>query len=393
MLVADANICIREVRAGDEAAIERLLAGLDPESRFLRWFSAGVDIRRAGDWAAHPALHHAVGLLAFAGEEPVGHAAIIQLDDARGELAFEVAAPWRHRGIAGALLEQLVEVARGIGLDEIYADVLPGNADMLAVLREHGEHTESHHDGVVTLTLPLRQRTAFAGVDEPVRRYLSHALCCDQPVPTGLRMTSCGRIRVGPWLAFTAEQDCRGHDFEWRARAGWRHRKPLHVVDSYRDGCGSTDGRLFGRVPFMHAADENTTRAAAGRAAAESIWVPGTLLPGAGVRWRAESDELIVARFDVAPEQAELRIRIDAAGAVRSVTTMRWGKVGRTGFGYIPFGADVHAERRFGSLVLPSDITVGWWHGTTRFKPFFQTRIIAATPTGQASSRSPLSIA
>jgi GNAT superfamily N-acetyltransferase len=155
MLVADPNICIREVRAGDEAAIDRLIGGLDSESRFMRWFSAGVDIGRAADWAAHPGRFAAVGLLAFAGDEPVGHAAIVALDDGRGEVAFEVAAPWRHHGIAGALLERLLLIASARGLREIYADVLPRNADMLAVLREHGEHAESRTGGVMTLTIAV----------------------------------------------------------------------------------------------------------------------------------------------------------------------------------------------------------------------------------------------
>lgn len=155
MPVADATINIREVRAGDEAAIDQLIVGLDPESRFLRWFTAGADIRQASEWAAHPARFSAVGLLAFAGEEVVGHAVIVPLASGRAEVAFEVAGPWRHHGIAGALLEQLLAVATSRGLYEIYAEVLPRNADMLAVLREHGEHGESRRDGIVTVTIPV----------------------------------------------------------------------------------------------------------------------------------------------------------------------------------------------------------------------------------------------
>jgi GNAT superfamily N-acetyltransferase len=155
MLVADANVCIREVRAGDEAAIKRLIGGLDAESRCRRWFTGAVDIRKAADWAAHPKRFSAVGLLALAGTEPVGHAVLIPLADGRGEIAFEVAAPWRHHGIAGALLEQLLAVAAARGLRELYADVLPDNADMLAVLREHGQHAESSDGSVVTVTLPV----------------------------------------------------------------------------------------------------------------------------------------------------------------------------------------------------------------------------------------------
>jgi GNAT superfamily N-acetyltransferase len=150
---------IREVRPGDEAAIDDLLGGLDAESRYRRWFTGGVDIRGAEDWAAHPERVAGVGLLAFIGEQPVGHAVLIPTGDGRAEVAFEVAAQWRRHGIAGALLERLIDEAADRGLREVYADVLPENADMLAVLREHGEHRESHAGGIVIVTLPALHRT------------------------------------------------------------------------------------------------------------------------------------------------------------------------------------------------------------------------------------------
>ncbi len=57
---------------------------------------------------------------------------------------------------------------------------------------------------------------------------------------------------------------------------------------------------------------------------------------------------------------------------------MRWGNVGQQEFGYIPFGGDIHAERRFDNLVLPSQVTVGWWYGTPRYRPFFEATILSA---------------
>jgi hypothetical protein len=211
-----------------------------------------------------------------------------------------------------------------------------------------------------------------------VERYLGHALGRQQPAPAGVRLTMAGRIKVGRWLAFDAVQVFSGHAFTWRARAGWRRFKPVHVVDSYGDGTGSTAARLFGRMQLMHAADENTARAAAGRAAAESIWVPWMLVPERGVAWRAEGEDVIVARVAVAPEAPDVRLRIDDRGAVRSVSLMRWGNVGREDFGYIPFGADVGAERSFDGIMLPSEVTVGWWYGTSRYEPFFEARILDA---------------
>ena len=156
------TLLIREVRAGDGAAIERLLGGLDAQSRYRRWFTGGVDIAGAERWAAHPERVGAVGLLALAGEEPVGHAVLVPSTDARAEVAFEVAAPWRRHGIAGALLERLLELAVDRGLREVYAEVLTENADMLAVLREHGGQTERRAGGVVTVTLTTRAGSRFA---------------------------------------------------------------------------------------------------------------------------------------------------------------------------------------------------------------------------------------
>ena len=62
-------------------------------------------------------------------------------------------------------------------------------------------------------------------------------------------------------------------------RAGIGALRPLRVVDRCRLGTGSTEGRVLGVFRFMHADDENTARAAAGRTAVESITDPASLLP------------------------------------------------------------------------------------------------------------------
>ena len=223
---------------------------------------------------------------------------------------------------------------------------------------------------------------SLTALDEPVQRYFAHAIAAGAPLHAGVRLTMVGRIKVGAWLSFTAEQEFAGHEFTWRARAGWGPFKPLHVVDRYRDGAGSMDGRLLNRLSFLHADDQDTARAGAARAAAESIWVPASLLPERGVTWRAESANRIVASFDVPPERPEVHVDIDDEGAVRSVKVMRWGNVGREDFGYIPFGATMSAERCFGDVVLPSQVTVGWWFDTPRYAPFFVATILDATPLG-----------
>jgi hypothetical protein len=125
---------------------------------------------------------------------------------------------------------------------------------------------------------------------------------------------------------------------------------------------------------------DDTSRAAAGRAAAESMWVPQTLLPDDGTRWRAESDASIIATVDVPPERADVRFEIDPDSGALRIALMRWGNVGQDHFGYIAFGGTIQAEERFGDLVLPSRVIVGWWFGTPRYEPFLEATVLSAKP-------------
>jgi hypothetical protein len=203
---------------------------------------------------------------------------------------------------------------------------------------------------------------------EPVRRYFAHALPAGEPDARGVRLTMRGRIKVGVWLRFTATWEGDGRSFEWRAKAG-----PLRVVDRFADGAGSMDVRLFGRIPLVHADDETVARSAAGRAAVEAMWSPVSLLPDRGVAWSVEDPAFIDATWDVPPERPQVRFEIDADGAVQSTNVMRWHRDA-----YVPCGAIVHAERRFGDLTIPSWITAGWWFGTARWAPFFDAEVISA---------------
>ena len=207
---------------------------------------------------------------------------------------------------------------------------------------------------------------------EPVAAYLRHAL------PSGLhaqriRLRMEGRIKVGPWLRFDAVWEGDGRSFDWRASAG-----PggcLRVVDRFAGGAGVMDVRLMGRIPVVHAEDADTARSAAGRAAVEAaLWAPGALAPERGVEWRVETPDLIAATWDIPPERPTVHIRLGQGGAVRSVWLMRWNG----GPGYVPCGGDVLAERRFGDLVLASEVSVGWGYGTPAYRSFFEARITEA---------------
>jgi hypothetical protein len=188
---------------------------------------------------------------------------------------------------------------------------------------------------VTTTPAPTRRFSSdtLADLDEPVRRYFSHAISDGAALSSGVRMTMRGRIKVGLWLPFTADQKVDGRSFTWRARVGPGPLTPLRVTDHYADGVGSTAGRLLGHVTLFDAQDADTARSAAMRAAIESVvFAPSSVLPDRGVAWRAETGNIIVARFDLPPEQPEVRVRIDEHGAIRTVTGMRWGNAGQKTF-------------------------------------------------------------
>jgi hypothetical protein len=157
----------------------------------------------------------------------------------------------------------------------------------------------------------------LAELDEPVRRYLGHAIRDGAELGAGVRVMMTGRIKLGLWLPFTAQQECDGRSFAWRARVALGPLTALAVVDRFAAGAGSMDGRLFGRIKLFRADDANTTRSTAGRAALEAVYTPASLLPQRGITWRAETDNETVASWDVPPERPELHLQIDDRGAVR----------------------------------------------------------------------------
>lgn len=211
-------------------------------------------------------------------------------------------------------------------------------------------------------------RDELDGCDEPVRRYFRAALASGTELARAARLRMRGSMRFGKrWVSFHAREllaPLQGYAWPATVAGGL-----LRGSDDCVGGEASMSWKLLGLVPIIRAAGPDVARSAAGRAAAEAVWVPTALLPRYGAHWCADDDHSVVADFAVGDEQVRVAIGIDDAGLVRSVHLDRWGDPDGTGrFEWCPFGIEVAASHTFPcGITIPAEGAGGWFHGTDRW--------------------------
>ena len=179
------SIRVRAIRPDDKARLVDHFSRLSARSVYFRFFR--VKKRLTDEELTQFTeldFRHRVGLVATlvrdGSEEIVGVGRYAVLDakagtPSRAEVAFAVADAHQGRGVASVLLEQLADIARAAGIEEIEADELGENNSMLSVFGASGYRvTRALEDGVFHLTFPTeatpeslavihrRERTAAA---------------------------------------------------------------------------------------------------------------------------------------------------------------------------------------------------------------------------------------
>jgi hypothetical protein len=134
------TLTIREPSLADEDAVARLYAGLSPDDRHKRFFSAHDVVGEELERWVRPEEQHGFRILAVADDgELIGDAAFFLLDDGSNDAELELTIAAGHRGWLGPyLLEVLVEQARQHQVRNLRAVVLCQNRQMLGVLRSRG---------------------------------------------------------------------------------------------------------------------------------------------------------------------------------------------------------------------------------------------------------------
>jgi hypothetical protein len=221
--------------------------------------------------------------------------------------------------------------------------------------------------GAESAEAPVFSAAAVAGLPEPVRRWLLHAMADGTPLARSVRLRMHGEIRLGRWAAFTAAQRLSVSDgFVWAATARPLG-LPVHGFDRWTRGTGEMRWRLFGALPVMSATGEDVTRSAAGRHAGEVLVAlpPAALAPE--VSWRSLDTHRAVATVRVGSGTQDVTVTVGPDGDLTESVMQRWGPLGHGAYGMQPFGATLHGELVVDGMRIPRRITAGWHYGTDRW--------------------------
>jgi hypothetical protein len=173
----------------------------------------------------------------------------------------------------------------------------------------------------------LQLEPAIAGLPEPARRYLRHALTDDAPLVTSARIHHRGtfRLRPGPWSPIDGEQYfslCRP-GFVWHATVSLAPLVWLEARDALLDGHGTMRGTVEAAVTVVAAQGPQLDVGALMRWAAEMPWFPQAFLDRRHVQIEGlDSDTMQVTVRD-GTLAVSVRVRIDAAGDIVSLEAER----------------------------------------------------------------------
>jgi len=146
---------IRALRPEDRAGLLAAVGRTSDQSLYRRFFAfkrgftdQEVDFYLNVDFVGHVAL---VALLEDNGRPViVGGCRYIVGPPGQAEVAFAVDDAHQGQGVGTALMRHLVAIARGAGLKELIADVLPENTAMLKIFRTSGLRINIERDPEAT---------------------------------------------------------------------------------------------------------------------------------------------------------------------------------------------------------------------------------------------------
>ena len=161
------------------------------------------------------------------------------------------------------------------------------------------------------------RRGRAPGAARPGLSVLQASIAAGTPLARSARLGMRGAVKLGRWwIPFRARQvSAPQHGLVWTARAGG---VGFTGLDGYAGGQGAMQWTLLGLLGCSHAQGPDISRSAAGRVAAEAVWVPTALLPRFGVTWQAADAHRLTASWPLDDFELEVHYTLDDDARVRS---------------------------------------------------------------------------
>ncbi|UWZ40543.1 GNAT family N-acetyltransferase [Dactylosporangium roseum] len=171
---------VRTILLEDAPALLALHRRLSPDSRYLRFFSAGAALEAEVRRLARPSGPDHVSLLVEEGDDVLAAGSYERVDATHADFALVVDDDHHGEGLGTLLLEHLAAAARRAGITELIGDVLANNAAMLRVsgdLAPGVARRLGSDSGTVQVRVPtLPDEAALAAVGVRDRTAAHHSL-------------------------------------------------------------------------------------------------------------------------------------------------------------------------------------------------------------------------
>jgi hypothetical protein len=162
-------------------------------------------------------------------------------------------------------------------------------------------------------------------------------------------------------MGFTAVEDLEvgAVGFEWRGAFGPNRLVRLSVVDRYRDGEGLLTARVWGVIPVTSSSGPDADRSEAMRYLSELPWVPHAIEANPQLSWRELDCGLAEVSTLVGGSAVSVRLSLDDAGLIRSVSGTRPRLAGKR-FIETPFVGSFGEYVELGGMIVPRSAEVSW---------------------------------
>ncbi|HVE92068.1 MAG TPA: GNAT family N-acetyltransferase [Actinomycetota bacterium] len=151
------QVVLRAIRPEDAPGLIEFHQRLSPESRYFRFFGPKPELSpEEARYLAEVDFSSRFAIVAVQGDEILGVGRFDLVGPGTAEAAVVVRDDHQGHGIGRALLERLLEVARGRGIERLAGEILADNDRMLDLLRgSESLDVTAASDGVVQVTVPI----------------------------------------------------------------------------------------------------------------------------------------------------------------------------------------------------------------------------------------------